>query len=75
MRNRGVNRIVFSSSATVYGDPKFLPVYGGPSVTALSCPLWENYKLISEDMLRDIAAADKNWSIAILRYFNPIGAQ
>jgi UDP-glucose 4-epimerase len=72
MRNKGVNRIVFSSSATVYGNPKFLPYTEDHPLQPVNP--YGKTKLISEDMLRDIAAADKNWSIAILRYFNPIGA-
>jgi UDP-glucose 4-epimerase len=68
----GVRRIVFSSSATVYGEPQFLPL-------TEEHPLWPvspygRTKLIVEDMLRSQVAADPSWSVAILRYFNPVGA-
>ena len=68
----GVKRLVFSSSATVYGDPAVLPV---PETAALqtSNPYGRS-KLMIEEMLQDIAAADPEWQITILRYFNPVGA-
>lgn len=72
MKKYGVRNLVFSSSATVYGDPH-------------TCPILENFplsttnpygstKLMIEDMLRDITKADKELNVAILRYFNPVGA-
>lgn len=68
----GVKNIVFSSSATVYGDPEVIPI-------TESCRLhvtnpYGRTKLMMEDILRDLAVADKEWNIGILRYFNPIGA-
>jgi UDP-glucose 4-epimerase len=72
MENAGVFNIVFSSSATVYGDPAVVPIDE-------SCALgptnpYGRTKLMVEDMLRDHAIADARWRIAILRYFNPVGA-
>ena len=72
MKKYNVNKFVFSSSATVYGDPH-------------TCPITEDFplsttnpygatKLMIEDMLRDICKADKDFNVAILRYFNPVGA-
>ncbi len=69
----GVFNFVFSSSATVYGEPAQMPV-------SEACPLsqptnpYGRSKLMVEDMLRDLAASDPRWRIAILRYFNPVGA-
>lgn len=68
----GVKRLVFSSSATVYGDPAALPV---PETAALQTTNpYGRSKLMIEEMLQDIAAADPEWQITILRYFNPVGA-
>ncbi len=68
----GVYRLVFSSSATVYGDPASLPIREDfPRSTTNP---YGASKLILEDMLADVAAADPRWRIARLRYFNPIGA-
>lgn len=65
-------RLVFSSSATVYGKPKSLPIKEdfGLSITNP----YGSTKLMIEDILRDLYVSDNSWSIAILRYFNPIGA-
>lgn len=73
MQAAGVFKLVFSSSATVYGDPAEMPI-------TENCPLgqptnpygWS--KLMVERMLMDLAASDSRWSIALLRYFNPVGA-
>ena len=72
MQAHGVRRIVFSSSATVYGDPASLPI-------TESCPLsatnpYGQTKLMGETMLRDLGAADAAWQTGCLRYFNPVGA-
>ncbi len=73
MADAGVFSFVFSSSATVYGDPPQMPI-------SETCPVGEptnpygRSKLMVEDMLRDLAASDHRWRIAILRYFNPVGA-
>jgi UDP-glucose 4-epimerase len=68
----GVRQIVFSSSATVYGDPQTVPITEDAPLSALN-PYGQT-KLIVEDMLRALYRADGRWSIAILRYFNPMGA-
>lgn len=72
MREAGCNRIVFSSSATVYGEPKFLPYTEDHPLNAMN-PYGQT-KLSVEHMLRDADASDENLQVAILRYFNPVGA-
>ena len=72
MRAHGVGRIVFSSSATVYGQPERLPIREDAPTRAAS-PYGET-KLMGEAILRDMAAADPAWQVAALRYFNPVGA-
>ena len=72
MQNCGVNIIVFSSSATVYGDPQRLPLTEDHPLSATNP--YGRSKLIIEDMLRDLYRASPDWRIAILRYFNPVGA-
>jgi UDP-glucose 4-epimerase len=72
MRNHGVKNLVFSSSATVYGSPEYLPVNEAHPVGA-SQPYGQS-KLVVENMLRDLSASDASWHITILRYFNPVGA-
>ena len=72
MQATAVRRLVFSSSATVYGDPKYLPM-DEAHPTAPTNPYGWN-KLHIEQMLSDLAATDSQWRIACLRYFNPAGA-
>ncbi|TYC48332.1 UDP-glucose 4-epimerase GalE [Rhodobacterales bacterium] len=72
MDNCGVRDLVFSSSATVYGDPKFLPLTEEHPLSAVNP--YGRSKLIIEEMLRDLSASDPKWRFAILRYFNPVGA-
>ena len=72
MQKAGVNRIVFSSSATVYGVPEFLPCTEDHPLKAINP--YGRTKLMIEDMLRDLHASDANWGIGLLRYFNPVGA-
>lgn len=72
MEKYGVKRIVFSSSATVYGQPKHVPISEDAPLGAMNP--YGRTKQVIEDMLRDLYVSDPNWSIAILRYFNPIGA-
>ncbi len=72
MRAHGVNRLVFSSSATVYGEPELLPIRED-AATQANNPYGQT-KLIGETILRDMAAADSSWQVATLRYFNPVGA-
>ncbi len=72
MQNCGVSTLVFSSSATVYGEPQRLPLTEDHPLSATNP--YGRSKLIIEDMLRDLYRAQKDWRIAILRYFNPVGA-
>jgi UDP-glucose 4-epimerase len=72
MQQHGVKRFVFSSSATVYGEPETLPITEDARLAATS-PYGQT-KLIGEQILRDLAAADAQWQNAVLRYFNPVGA-
>lgn len=72
MEKHNVKSLVFSSSATVYGKPKTVPIKEDFPLS-VSNP-YGRTKLITEDMLRDIYKSDNEWNIAILRYFNPIGA-
>lgn len=72
MQKYGVKDIVFSSSATVYGDPATVPILES---FPLSCTNpYGRTKLMIEEILRDIQVADPAWNIALLRYFNPVGA-
>jgi UDP-glucose 4-epimerase len=72
MAAAGVFRLVFSSSATVYGDPHTVPI-DEQFLLQVTNPYGRS-KLIIEDMLRDIGHADPRWRVALLRYFNPVGA-
>jgi UDP-glucose 4-epimerase len=72
MQRHGVRKIVFSSSCTVYGTPDEVPVNESAPLRPQS-PYGET-KLVIENLLRDLAAAEAGWRVALLRYFNPIGA-
>jgi UDP-glucose 4-epimerase len=72
MKKHNVGKIVFSSSATVYGDPKSVPVAENFPTSATNP--YGATKLFIERILRDVCAADRSFNAAILRYFNPIGA-
>ena len=72
MRRHGAKRFVFSSSATVYGQPDRLPIAEDAPLTATN-PYGQT-KLMAEQILRDLGAADPAWQTACLRYFNPVGA-
>lgn len=72
MAAAGVKSVVFSSSATVYGDPARVPITEDFPLSATNP--YGRSKLFIEEMLRDIARADAGWNIALLRYFNPVGA-
>lgn len=73
MRRYGVKKIIFSSSATVYGDPAFVPI-------TESCPMGEvtnpygRTKAMLEQILQDLHTGDSEWNVVLLRYFNPVGA-
>lgn len=73
MREAGVFRLVFSSSATVYGNPG-TPVFREGMPTGAVSSNYGYTKLAVEQMLERLAAADSRWSVAMLRYFNPVGA-
>ncbi|MEI8705671.1 UDP-glucose 4-epimerase GalE [Pseudoalteromonas sp. B62] len=73
MREAGVFKLVFSSSATVYGDPASLPIKEDFPVGGTTNP-YGTSKLMVEMMLQDIAKSDERFAFAILRYFNPVGA-
>jgi UDP-glucose 4-epimerase len=72
MQRHGVFNLVFSSSATVYGQPDRLPITEN-SVLRATNPYGQT-KLIGEELLRELGRCDKRWHIAYLRYFNPVGA-
>lgn len=73
MRDHGVKDIVFSSSATVYSGDNDMPLREGSRTGMCTNPYgWTKY--MSEQIMRDMASADKEWAVALLRYFNPIGA-
>lgn len=72
MQAAGVKKLVFSSSATVYGDPHTVPIREDFPLSATNP--YGRSKLMIEDMLRDLYKADNGWDIALLRYFNPVGA-
>ncbi len=72
MAAAGVKRLVFSSSATVYGDPASVPIREDAPLSATNP--YGRTKLFIEEILRDLHRADVSWDIALLRYFNPVGA-
>ena len=72
MAAAGCFHLVFSSSATVYGEPKELPIREDAPLSATNP--YGRTKLFIEEILRDVAHADARWKIALLRYFNPVGA-
>ncbi len=72
MSKYDAKRIVFSSSATVYGTPKTVPIREDFPLSTTN-PYGET-KLMIERILKDVWVSDKNWSVSVLRYFNPIGA-
>lgn len=72
MAGAGVKTMVFSSSATVYGEPATVPIREDFPLSANNP--YGRSKLLIEEILRDVAAADPAWQVALLRYFNPVGA-
>lgn len=72
MRIANVRQIVFSSSATVYGNPARVPI--GEDFPLSATNPYGRSKLIIEDVLRDLVLSDATWKVALLRYFNPVGA-
>lgn len=73
MRKHGVKNIVFSSSATVYGDPAFVPITEECPKGKITNPYGQTKGML-EQVLTDLNVADPEWNVVLLRYFNPIGA-
>ena len=73
MEKFGVKKFVFSSSATVYGDPEKVPLTESSPIGGTTNP-YGTTKLYIEQILKDLYKADNSWDICILRYFNPVGA-
>ena len=72
LRDNGVRNFLFSSSATVYGDPESVPI--NESARLSTTNPYGRSKLMVEQVLEDLAASDPSWAIGSLRYFNPVGA-
>lgn len=72
MKKCGVKKIIFSSSATVYGDPASVPILEDFPISATN-PYGQS-KLMVEEIMRDLYTSDSSWNISLLRYFNPVGA-
>ncbi|MBQ3505321.1 MAG: UDP-glucose 4-epimerase GalE [Clostridia bacterium] len=72
MERRGVKKIIFSSSATVYGDPERLPL--DETCRLSTTNPYGSTKLMMENIMQDLWKADNEWNIILLRYFNPVGA-
>ena len=73
MRNHGVKKIIFSSSATVYGDPAFVPITEDCPKGKITNPYGQTKSML-EQVLTDLHVADPEWNVILLRYFNPVGA-
>ena len=73
MRKYGVKKFIFSSSATVYGDPERIPITEDCKIGGTTNP-YGTTKLFIEKILEDLYISDNTWDISILRYFNPVGA-
>lgn len=73
MRKYGVKKFIFSSSATVYGDPEIIPITEDCKTGGTTNP-YGTSKLFIEQILMDLYKSDNSWDISILRYFNPVGA-
>ena len=72
MADHNVKRMIFSSSATVYGDPHELPIKESFPLSATNP--YGHSKLVIEELLREVYKSDNDWNVALLRYFNPVGA-
>ncbi|MEH6451732.1 MAG: UDP-glucose 4-epimerase GalE [Psychromonas sp.] len=73
MGKAGIKSLLFSSSATVYGDPEIVPITEATPTGAVTNPYGRS-KFMVEECLKDLYASDPQWSITLLRYFNPVGA-
>ncbi|KFM71586.1 UDP-glucose 4-epimerase, partial [Stegodyphus mimosarum] len=74
MQKYGVKKIVFSSSATVYGVPQYLPIDELHPVGSTCTSPYGRTKYFIEEILKDVCNSEKEWSVIMLRYFNPVGA-
>ncbi len=72
MNKSGCKKLIFSSSAVVYGNPEYLPIDEEHPLS--TCNVYGDTKRTVEDMLRALSASDPEWSVVLLRYFNPVGA-
>ncbi len=73
MRQHGCKDLVYSSSCTVYGEPQYVPITEDHPTAAAESPYgWT--KLMTEQIMRDVYASDRDWNFVLLRYFNPVGA-
>ncbi|MCI6887381.1 MAG: UDP-glucose 4-epimerase GalE [Lachnospiraceae bacterium] len=73
MRRHGVKKIIFSSSATVYGDPAFIPITEACPKGKITNPYGQTKGML-EQVLTDLHVSDPEWNVILLRYFNPVGA-
>lgn len=73
MKNYNVKKLIFSSSATVYGESDIIPVHEGLPIMSATNP-YGRTKTMIEDILKDLYISDNSWNIVLLRYFNPVGA-
>jgi len=73
MRSNGCKNIIFSSSATVYGDPAMIPITEACPKGQCTNPYGQTKSML-EEVLKDVQKADNEWNVVLLRYFNPIGA-
>lgn len=74
MRKHGVKRLIFSSSCTVYGVPQYLPLDEDHPTGQRCTNPYGRTKYFIEEVLKDLSASEKGWTIVLLRYFNPVGA-
>ena len=72
LKNQSIKKFIFSSSATIYGNPSSLPINESTDITPVNP--YGKTKVVIEEALRDLCASDEEWNVTILRYFNPVGA-
>lgn len=74
MKRHGIHNLVFSSSCTVYGEPKSLPITEDKEIGRNITNVYGRTKFFIEEILSDLSRSDDSWNIIALRYFNPVGA-
>lgn len=74
MKENGVKKFIFSSSATVYGEPQYLPIDEKHPVGTHCTNPYGRTKYFAEEIIKDVHNSEKDWSVTVLRYFNPVGA-